>query len=122
MNNNRSSFTALMCAYLRACHSMYDEPKIFNDFLAYQLIPDEKIALIEQGLLMRLQNKNPEYASSFPDQGNCNQARDKGFEQSQYASQSFTLYRGCPGIVASSRHSSIYNPWCRIGYVCLPAT
>lgn len=68
MNDNQVSFTALVCAYLRACHARDDEPKIFNDFLAYQLIPAEKKALIEQRLLKRLQNKNPEYASSFPDQ------------------------------------------------------
>jgi methyltransferase (TIGR00027 family) len=38
----------MMTAYTRAYHSMYDSPKIFDDFLAYHLIPKEKRALIER--------------------------------------------------------------------------
>jgi methyltransferase (TIGR00027 family) len=50
MKENQASFTALMVAYMRAYHSMHETPKIFDDFLAYDLIPEEKRSLIEQYL------------------------------------------------------------------------
>lgn len=68
MKENQFSLTAMMCAYLRACHAEYDGPKIFNDFLACHLVPDKNRALIEQGLLNYLQQKSPEIATSLPDQ------------------------------------------------------
>lgn len=40
MENNRSSVTALITAYGRAYHSLNDAPKIFDDFLARELITD----------------------------------------------------------------------------------
>jgi methyltransferase (TIGR00027 family) len=48
MKENQASFTAMSVAYMRAYHSMHDTPKIFDDFLAYNLIPNEKIAPIEK--------------------------------------------------------------------------
>ena len=51
MQENQASFTAMSVAYMRAYHSMHDTPKIFDDFLAYDLIPEEKRALIEQHLI-----------------------------------------------------------------------
>jgi methyltransferase (TIGR00027 family) len=50
MKENQASFSAMTTAYIRAYHSMYDTPKIFDDFLAYRLIPQEVRALIEQGM------------------------------------------------------------------------
>ena len=50
MKENQASFTAMSVAYMRALHVMYDAPKIFDDFLAYDLIPEEKRSLIEQYL------------------------------------------------------------------------
>jgi O-methyltransferase involved in polyketide biosynthesis len=50
MKENQASFSAMMTAYIRAYHSMHDTPKIFDDFLAYRLIPQEVLTLIEQGL------------------------------------------------------------------------
>jgi methyltransferase (TIGR00027 family) len=38
----------MVTAYMRAYHSMHSTNKIFDDFLAYSLIPDEKRVLIEQ--------------------------------------------------------------------------
>jgi O-methyltransferase involved in polyketide biosynthesis len=43
--------TYLLVAYMRAYHTMHDTKKIFNDFLAYDLIPKEKRELIEQHLI-----------------------------------------------------------------------
>ena len=50
MKENQASFTSMVVAYIRAYHSIHDTNKIFDDFLAYELIPEEKRALIEQYL------------------------------------------------------------------------
>lgn len=55
MQANQVSLTAIMTAYLRAYHAMNDTPKIFDDFLAIHLIPEERRALIEQGFSKALQ-------------------------------------------------------------------
>lgn len=68
MQENQFSLTAMMCAYFRAYHAVHDEPKIFDDFLAVELIPAESRALIEQGLANRLRQKAPEQAAACPDQ------------------------------------------------------
>ncbi|MFZ5645939.1 MAG: class I SAM-dependent methyltransferase [Bacillota bacterium] len=49
MKENQVSITAIMTAYIRAYHAMHGSPKIFDDFLAYDLIPEERRTLIEQG-------------------------------------------------------------------------
>ena len=51
MKENQASFTAMTVAYVRAYHSIHATQKIFDDFLAYELIPKEKRALIEQHLI-----------------------------------------------------------------------
>lgn len=48
MKENQISFTAMMTAYIRGIHSKYANHKIFNDFLAYDLIPEEQKKLIEE--------------------------------------------------------------------------
>jgi|ERR1035437_706791 methyltransferase (TIGR00027 family) len=73
MNENQASFTAIMVAYMRAYHSMHGIPKIFDDFLAYDLIPEEKRALIEQYLIEQnmtcsQQLNDSEYAASHSNQ------------------------------------------------------
>ena len=50
MKENQASFTAMLVAYMRAYHAMHDTHKIFDDFLADHLIPENKRALIEQYL------------------------------------------------------------------------
>lgn len=62
------SLTAIMSAYLRAYHSLHDEPKIFDDFLAHHIIPEERQALIEQGLVSSLKFTDPHRAALCPDQ------------------------------------------------------
>jgi methyltransferase (TIGR00027 family) len=51
MKEKDASFTAMMTAYMRAYHSMHATNKVFDDFLAYRLLPNEKRALIEQYLI-----------------------------------------------------------------------
>jgi methyltransferase (TIGR00027 family) len=63
MKENEASFTAMMTAYMRAYHAMHDTPKIFDDSLAYHLIPEEKLALIEQYLTWDKQLTDPESAA-----------------------------------------------------------
>lgn len=58
MKENQVSLTAIMTAYIRSYHAMNDTPKIFNDFLAHQLIPEERRILIEQGFTNALQLKS----------------------------------------------------------------
>ncbi|WP_141228377.1 class I SAM-dependent methyltransferase [Anaeromicrobium sediminis] len=36
MENGKGSMTAIVSAFGRAYHALYDEPKIFNDYLAAQ--------------------------------------------------------------------------------------
>lgn len=38
MKQNESSVTSLVSAFARAYHSQYDTPKIFDDFIAKDLI------------------------------------------------------------------------------------
>jgi methyltransferase (TIGR00027 family) len=51
MKEKDPSFTAMITAYTRAYHSMNDTPKIFDDLLAYSLIPEEKRIHIEKILI-----------------------------------------------------------------------
>ncbi|MTI82710.1 MAG: hypothetical protein FH756_02185 [Firmicutes bacterium] len=52
MIEKQVSLTAIMSAYLRAFHSLHDEPKIFDDFLAHLILPEKRQALIKQLLPM----------------------------------------------------------------------
>lgn len=67
MEENQISLTAIMGAYLRAYHSMYDDPKIFDDFLAYEMIPEENRRLIEDGFMNSVKLNDPEFAAASPD-------------------------------------------------------
>ena len=63
----------MMVAYLRPYHAMHYTPKIFDDFLAYNLMPEEKRAIIEQHLVEYYLNLNKElndskHTTSFSDQ------------------------------------------------------
>ncbi len=50
MENNKSSVTALITAYGRAYHSINESPKIFDDFLAKQMITEEEYEGISNNL------------------------------------------------------------------------
>jgi methyltransferase (TIGR00027 family) len=71
MKENQVSFTAMMVAYMRAYHAMNNVDKIFDDFLAYHLIPEEKRTLIEQHLIehyLSEESNNSKHATSLSDQ------------------------------------------------------
>lgn len=65
MIENKASFTAMMTAYMRAYYAMNSTQKIFDDFLAYCLIPEEKRALIEQYLTETNPLKDTEHSVSY---------------------------------------------------------
>ncbi len=50
MNETKVSFTAISTACNRAYHSLHDNPKLFDDFLACRLIPDDMRVRMEQHL------------------------------------------------------------------------
>jgi len=71
MKENQASFTAMGAAYLHAYHATHTTDKIFDDFLAYDLIPEENRALIEQHLIeyyLSEESSNSEHATSLSDQ------------------------------------------------------
>jgi methyltransferase (TIGR00027 family) len=67
LKEKQISKSALWTAYIRAYHVMYDDPKIFNDSLAHQMITDEVRITIEQGMAGFMQLLDPVLAASCPD-------------------------------------------------------
>ncbi|WP_029421020.1 class I SAM-dependent methyltransferase [Alicyclobacillus macrosporangiidus] len=65
MKAHQISVTAIMTAFIRAYHSTNDDPVIFNDALAYALIPEERRHLIEQGLKSALQAHGGDASASL---------------------------------------------------------
>lgn len=63
MKENQASLTSIVTAYMRAYHSKYAANKIFDDFLAYDLIPGDKRELIEQYFVLDKQLNTPESKS-----------------------------------------------------------
>ncbi|MEN6390949.1 MAG: class I SAM-dependent methyltransferase [Syntrophomonas sp.] len=88
MKEDQISLTAIMCAYLRAFHAMNDHPKIFDDFLAYRIIPEERRALIEQG-----------FANAAPPEDSGN-TRDRAT-----AIRGVMQFMGLPNILSRSRYT-----------------
>ncbi len=68
MEEKQFSRSAVIMAYHRAHHAMHDTPRIFNDFLAHHLVPEEARSIIEYHMAEALKLYDPERAASFPDQ------------------------------------------------------
>lgn len=66
MEREHSSRTALFTAYSRGYHARNDCPRIFDDFLAHDLLGEERTA-IEEELLAAFRLHNPDGAASFAD-------------------------------------------------------
>jgi len=47
MNQQESSITSLVAAFSRAYHSQFDTPKIFDDYIAKELISQEEYQNIQ---------------------------------------------------------------------------
>lgn len=67
MEENQYSRTAMMTAFCRGYHALYDDPKIFDDSLAHRIIPEEVRAGLEQYIVAALKSANPEFFASLPD-------------------------------------------------------
>ncbi len=59
--------TALMMAFLRGFHAVYDNAKIFNDSLAYDLLPEEVREAFKQHLIESAAEMAPELAKECTD-------------------------------------------------------
>ena len=67
MEDNRSSMTALVSAFGRAYHSLYDDPKIFDDSLARGLMTDDEFVAMSGYMAGGINFFDPERAGSFSD-------------------------------------------------------
>ncbi|UOQ84449.1 class I SAM-dependent methyltransferase [Gracilibacillus salinarum] len=67
MKKNESSLTSLISAFGRACHSKYDTPKIFDDFIAKDLITAEEFTDIRENMINGISFFNQEIGKKFQD-------------------------------------------------------
>ncbi|MGP4066597.1 class I SAM-dependent methyltransferase [Oceanobacillus sp. M65] len=65
MKQNESSLTSLVSAFGRAYHSKYDSPKIFDDFIAIQLLSQQDFHNIEENMVKGIQFFNKEIAEKY---------------------------------------------------------
>lgn len=65
MEANQVSKTAMGTAFMRAYHAAHDHPKIFDDFLAHQMITEEERQVIEARQLAAFQHYDSARAESF---------------------------------------------------------
>lgn len=68
MKEKKVSFTAHGLSYMRAYHARHDEPKIFDDLLAYQLFTEDERSFFEKAWSQVPRLYDPEGAASLPDQ------------------------------------------------------
>ena len=55
MNKGESSLTSLISAFSRAYHSQFDTPKIFDDYLAQELITQQEFHDIQTNMVQGIQ-------------------------------------------------------------------
>jgi len=67
MKQNESSLTSLVSAFGRAYHSKYDTPKIFDDFIAKDLISQEEFSAISKNMIEGIQFFNSDIGQRFKD-------------------------------------------------------
>ncbi len=67
MKQNESSLTSLVSAFGRTYHSKYDTPKIFDDYIAKDLISQEEFSAISKNMIEGIQFFNREIGQRFKD-------------------------------------------------------
>lgn len=67
MKQNESSMTALVSAFSRAYHSQNDVPKIFDDYLAIDLLSQEEFSEIKVNMINGVPFFNQDIAEKFKD-------------------------------------------------------
>lgn len=68
MYENKASLTACISAFSRAYHAMNASPKIFDDFLAVQLLTEEEFTGLSKNLVRALPFFAPEEVDHCPDE------------------------------------------------------
>lgn len=68
MEINKASLTAIVSAFGRAYHSLNDEPKIFNDYLADKMITDDEFRNISKNMIEGIKFFNPKEAHLYQDE------------------------------------------------------
>ena len=63
MEDNQVSRTSLGAAFMRGYHALYDNPKIFDDPLAYSLLTEEERSVIARRLIEMFQSIDPSGAA-----------------------------------------------------------
>ncbi|WP_026561431.1 class I SAM-dependent methyltransferase [Bacillus sp. J37] len=67
MKHNESSLTSLISAFGRVYHSKYDTPKIFDDFIANNLISNEEFSTISTNLINGIEFFNKDIGRRYKD-------------------------------------------------------
>ncbi|WP_299093828.1 class I SAM-dependent methyltransferase [uncultured Metabacillus sp.] len=67
MKQNEASLTSLLSAFGRAYHSLNDSPKLFDDYLAMDLISKEEFSEIRKNLIQAAHFFNKDLAQRFKD-------------------------------------------------------
>ncbi|WP_257347097.1 class I SAM-dependent methyltransferase [Pseudalkalibacillus decolorationis] len=67
MKQNESSLTSLISAFGRAYHSKYDTPKIYDDFIAKDLISQKEFSDIRENMVQGIHFFNKDIAQRFQD-------------------------------------------------------
>ncbi len=65
MKPNESSLTSLISAFGRAYHSQYDTPKIFDDYVAQELISKKEISETSENMINGIQFFNEGIAQTL---------------------------------------------------------
>lgn len=66
MEISKGSLTALISSFGRAYHSLYDEPKIFDDFLAKDMMTEETFLFIRKSFAGSVDFFDPKFAAGKP--------------------------------------------------------
>jgi methyltransferase (TIGR00027 family) len=67
MINGKASMTAQICAFARAYHSKFQNSKIFNDYLASEILTDEEFEWFSEYMINSISYLHPRKASRFKD-------------------------------------------------------
>ena len=67
MKQDESSLTSFVSAFGRAYHSKYDTPKIFDDFIAKDLISKEEFSAISKNMIEGIEFLNKEIGEIYKD-------------------------------------------------------
>jgi len=98
MENNQSSFTAFIASFSRAYHSENDDPKIFNDTIARQLMTDEEYNQIAGYMASGIDFFAPETKAELSDPNDAL----KWVVQTQLAPNSLARARYCEDMLMNA--------------------